>query len=100
MTHETKVQDIAKSLRKAITAFEVAPDPEPESKSKGVHHLADRLLMARLKAVQARLSAFREPGSKMARVSQLRKLQTRERELEAQGGAGILKEFRFPGSVF
>ncbi|MDR3402840.1 MAG: hypothetical protein P4L99_10120 [Chthoniobacter sp.] len=95
MTHETKVQDIEASLRQTVTAFDAAPEAERGAKSKAVHHLSERLLAARLKAVRARLSALRAPGKKRSDGSQLAQLQTREQELQAQGLVGILREFNF-----
>jgi hypothetical protein len=95
LTHETKVQDIEASLRKAISAFDAAPVAERETKSNVVHELSNRLFAARLKALRARLSALREPGLKHASDSQVRQLQSRELELQAQGVAGILGEFGF-----
>lgn len=94
LTHETKVQDIEALLRQAVAAFDATPEPARESKAKAVHHLSDRLLAARLKALRARLSALHEPGPKQAAASQL---QTREQELRAQGVTGIFKEFHFLG---
>ncbi|MGI8603669.1 MAG: hypothetical protein ACR2OZ_11815 [Verrucomicrobiales bacterium] len=90
LTHESKVQDIEASLRQAVAAFDAAPEAERDSKSKAVHHLA-----ARSKAMHARLSALREPGRKSASSSHLTQLLTRERELQAQGVTGILREFNF-----
>jgi len=95
LTHETKVQDIEASLQQAVAAFDAATEAEREPKAKAVHHLSDRLLAARMKALRARLSALREPGLKRASDSQVKQLRTREQELHAQGVAGILREFGF-----
>jgi hypothetical protein len=80
LTDETKVQDLEESLRRAVTAFAAAADADRESKGKAVHHLSDRLLAARLKALRARLSALREPGTKRASDSQIRDLQRRKED--------------------
>lgn len=97
-THETKVQDVEASLRQAILSFNTAPKAERENKSKAVHHLSERLVAVRLKALRARLSAlrkstFRKTGQKGS--ANLENLQARQQEIQTQGAAGILKEFNF-----
>lgn len=95
LTHETKVQDIEESLRLAVAAFDVASDSQRPAKAKAIHHLAERLLAARSKALRARLPALREPGAKRTTSDQAAQLQARDHELHAQGVAGILREFHF-----
>ncbi|MGH7989965.1 MAG: hypothetical protein ACREDS_07255 [Limisphaerales bacterium] len=92
-THETKVQDIEKSLRQAVETLKAASEMERSSKLKAIHNLSERLLTARLKALRARISALTEPGKRNATENQISHLQIREQELQAQGIDGILREF-------
>ena len=92
-THETKVQDIEKSLRQAIQTFKTASEPERTVKLKAARQLSERLLAARRKALRARISALTQPGSKSLVEEQALHLRTREQELQAQGVDEILREF-------
>jgi hypothetical protein len=92
-THETKVQDIEKSLRQAIRTFKAASEPERSGKLTSLRHLSERLLAARRKALHARISALTEPGSKSLVGKQALHLRIREQELQAQGVDEILREF-------
>jgi hypothetical protein len=92
-THETKVQDIERSLRQAIQSFKAASEPGRAGKLKAVRQLSERLLAARRKALRARISALTEPGSKSLVGEQALHLRTREQELQAQGVDEILREF-------
>jgi hypothetical protein len=90
-THETKVQDIEETLRKAIKAFDVVPDAEREPKLKAIRHLAERLLVARSKMLRGRMSKLGLLNNR-EQESQLR---LREQNLHSQGVTGILREFGF-----
>jgi hypothetical protein len=95
LTHETKVQDIERSLRLAIATFVTLPEAERAGKLKAIRHLAERLLAVRLKALRARLSALTEPGSKGLDEGKASHLRAREMELQAQSVDDVLKEFGF-----
>lgn len=99
-THETKVQDVERSLRQAITTFQALPEAERSGKLKAIRHLAERLLVVRLKALRARISALTEPGSKSLDDTKAAHLRTHERELQAQSTDDILREFGFAMSQF
>ena len=92
-THDTKVLDVEESLQQAITAYSAAAEAERDRKSKAVHHLAERLLAARLKALRARIARFREPDYKGD--TNIRKLERHAEELQSEGVTGILREFGF-----
>lgn len=93
LTHETKVQDVENSLRPAIKSFETTSEAERLEKLKTVRHLSEWLLVVRLKALRARISALTEPGSKRLDDKQIAHLQKREQELQAQGADEILRGF-------
>ena len=95
-THDTKVLDIEKSLQQAIAAYQTAAAAERDQKSKAVHHLAERLLAARLKALRARVARLREPDQKGYANELKQKLDHHAQKLESGGVAGILQEFRVP----
>ena len=90
LTHETKVQDLEESLRKAIKAFYTVSESERKSKLKAVLHISERLLVTRSKVLRTRISALDPRQSTNGN-----KLWVREQNLHAQGVAGILKEFGF-----
>jgi hypothetical protein len=100
-THDTKVLDVEESLRLAVAAHSAATEAERDHKSKAVHHLAERLLAARLKAVRARIARLSEPDQrrKPETADHLERLRKHEAEVEAQGVDGILREFGFHGTV-
>ena len=95
LTHAAKVKDIEASLRQAVVSFDAAAEPDRKSKASAVHHLAERLLAARLKALRARLDALEVPIESRASGNQLAGLKAREHELQAHGVDGILREFHF-----
>ena len=94
-THGTKVLDVEESLQQAITAHSMAAEAERDHKSKAVHHLAERLLAARLKALRARIARLREPDYKGDASELIQKLDRHAQELESEGVTGILQEFGF-----
>ena len=92
-THDTRVQDIERSLRLAIKTSKVSPEVDRNQKLKAIRHLSERLRAARLKALRARISALTEPGSQSLDETKVAHLRTREQKLQAQTAAGILREF-------
>jgi len=87
LTHETKVHDIEESLHKAVAALASATETNRERKQKDVLHLSERLLVARLKVVHARISRLTQTGKQVAG------LRIKEQELLTASVDGILKEF-------
>jgi len=97
LTHETKMQDIEASLRKAVKAFAAASGLERDLKLENIRHLSERLLAARLKVLRAKISALAVTASKGAEIGkQMTRLERREQELQEQGIDGILAEFAVP----
>lgn len=96
LSHETKVQDIEESLRKAVKSFLAAAENEKADKDKAVQHLAKRLLAARLKAIRARISVIAAIPSLVGIDKRVSQLQSTEEELQSQGVEDILKEFGVP----
>lgn len=92
-THETKVQDIEVSLRQAVESFRASSETDRDARLKAARRLAERLRVARLKALRARLSALTEPGCKRLDERQASHLRTRAVELEAQDADAVLREF-------
>ena len=92
-THETKVQDVERSLRQAVATFQALPEAERTLKRKAIQHLAERLIAVRLKVLRARISALTEPGRKRLDDAQATLMQKREQELHAQTVEDVLREF-------
>ncbi len=92
-THKTKVQDIEKSLRKAVDAFKVAAVYDKERKTKALLHLAKRLLRARHKMMRARIALLTEGRPPSETSQKVAHLIAQEQELIKFGVSGILKEF-------
>lgn len=95
LTHETRVQETERSLRKAVSAFSAATGPDRDLKAKAVRRLADRLLGIRLKAVRARLAALSESGTKTPHSGDYAHLRLIEAKLDSEGSSAILREFKF-----
>jgi hypothetical protein len=97
-THETKVQDLEASLRKAVKAFSAATsETEKNHKEKAVRHLSERLLESRLKILHVRISGLIVAKSKAgATDEEIARLKVREQEMRDNGMDGILREFSAP----
>jgi len=93
-THETKVQDLEDSLRRAIKSASEAGPVDRDRKLKAMWHVAERVLSSRLKALRARESALTEPGRESEKT--VVKLEERKIRLEQTGVIGILMEFDVP----
>ena len=93
-THETKVQDLEESLRRAIRSAGEAGPVDRDRKLKAMWHVAERVLSSRSKALRARKSALTEPGRESEKA--IVKLQEREIQLDQAGVKGILREFGAP----
>ncbi len=100
-THGTKVQDLEDSLRKAVTALADSSVDARENQNKVVRRLAERLLVARLKLLHARIAAASELRYRNGKASaeQVPKLELRARGVEADGLEGILREFGASANV-
>ena len=94
-THGTKVSDLEEAMRQAIIAFSNAEEDERIYKSKAIHHLANRLIAARLKALRAQIARLREPDRLDDNLGMILKLQFREKQLESENASSILTEFGF-----
>jgi hypothetical protein len=94
-THETKVKDVGASLKKAIAAYSSSANvAERDAKFKAMHHLAERVLMSRLKAIRAHLAQLREPGSKQrSNEKTIARFELDFARLQENGIEGVLKEF-------
>lgn len=93
-THETKVKDVEASLKKAIAAYSTANAAERGAKFEAMHHLAERVLMCRLKATRAQLAQLREPGSKQrSNEKAIARYEHEFARLQENGIEGVLKEF-------
>jgi len=93
LTHQTKVEDLEDSMRKAVAALKAASESDAGAKWNSVHHLADRLLAARLKALGARISELREPRARPADEQIWRRLQAERERIRQAGVNGVLTEF-------
>jgi hypothetical protein len=92
LTHDTKVVDREKTLRDTVTRFaQVATDHVPDFAA-----LAARVLWVRRKALRAKLSELREPGSIEQSAVQIQHLEHRLMNLESGGVIAILQEFSVP----
>ena len=93
-THETKVKDVEASLKKAIAAYSTATPLN--AKFEAMHHLAERVLMCRLKATRAQLAQLCESGSKQ-RLNEkaIARYEHEFARLQENGIEGVLKEFGF-----
>src|SRR5262245_41030731 len=97
-THETKVQDLEESLRRAVNAVAKATPADRDRKTKSMWQLAERLLSSRFKALRARESALTEPGRRT--LNAVAKLKKKEDQLQQVGLKGILREFRAPSEFW
>ena len=93
LTHETKVKDLEASMRKAVTALKAANEAETDGKMKAVHHLAERLLAARLKAMGAKISQLREPKARPVDEQIVSRLEAEQERVRDAGVDAILTEF-------
>jgi len=92
-THATKVEDAEDALRHAVAAFRTATPDERARKAKSVRSLAERLLVARLKLLKARVAALEPKTGDLRSSTGIDSLKEREAKTRAEGVSGILVEF-------
>jgi hypothetical protein len=99
-THETRVEDLEDTLRKAVQAFRMAAsEPERRKKAKSVRNLAKRLLSARRRVQRGWLVAAPRVADEEAPAQGGEETEpSREREASTadQGMLEILAEFDAP----
>lgn len=94
-THATKVEDVEDSLRHAIASFRTADSDDRRQKSKSVRMIAERLLTARLKALDAKLAELKPAAEEHEQnAKKIQYLRAKESKARNEGVAGILREFR------
>jgi ABC-type methionine transport system ATPase subunit len=95
-THATKVKDLEELLVHTVNVFrDLSSDEERFKKEKAIHKIAEKLLIARLKFLKAKLYETEpviEEKAKKKNV-QIEHLQQRIEEMQTQGANGILIEF-------
>ena len=95
-SHATKVKDLEETLVHAVTVLRQTSAPEEiQAKRKSVLKLAEKLLIARLKFLKAKIYAA-EPVSDRntsKQQNQLENLRQSESKVRSEGVEGILVEF-------
>lgn len=93
-THESKIKDIEETLSIAIEALKVGDKENLLQKQKSVIRLCERLLYARLKTLNARISKLSETQSLDNDFKKTQNLIKREKEMREKGVNGIFVEFK------
>ena len=96
-THATRVEDAEALLRHAVEVLGTAASSlDREKKAKTVKRLAERLMMARLKLMKARLAEAKDVQSGVAlarRAGEIASLEQKYTMMQEGGLDAILREF-------